>query len=165
MPVLEEAEERGIVGESGYNYGSSTYGPSYSYSECMDRSNLSFAEKQTIIEELSAMLGYGYHDISLAVLTGSGASDTNGASGSSGSYINANAPLWSYGNLYDIAMVMVHEKNHQDTPWDSGTNFSEMQAYRASWDNPYYQYTSAAYRDKDNCAYMNYYNKWIAGNP
>jgi hypothetical protein len=143
MPVLEEAEERSIVGGSG------------SYLTWDPYANLtasSSSEKQELLNMLMGLLGYSGPVILTALLSGGNPTTTDAGVPRSGGpiYFNTNSNRWTTGNIYDIALILVHEKNHQDTSWNNGLSgsWNEIEAYRAEVMHPYFQNASAVYRSE-----------------
>lgn len=135
------------VGGSGGGSGSSESG-TIDYCECLkvkDRTYLSDAEKLDLLDDIAKMAGIRY-EVSLTTM----ASNIYGQSHPNGSWIaiNANSELWKTGNLFDLALVMIHEQNHLDTPDDAGTNSSECDANKAVKDSIYFGYGSPYYKDQ-----------------
>lgn len=73
---------------------------------------------------------------------------TGGAKWTPGGGIQINVYSNSYtaGNYYDICLMLVHEKQHQDTPDDFGASMSEYEAYKATVEHPYFQYASEGFQ-------------------
>jgi hypothetical protein len=126
----------------------------------MNRIGFSFEQKLDIIEMLCDELGYDPDDFNLGSFMGS-YGDANGHAYDGTIGINLYGPLWRYGNLYDMALVMVHEKHHVDTQEDANTNMSEVEAYQAMKDHPFYQYASDAFKNEIEAGFNYYYQKYV----
>jgi len=75
-----------------------------------------------------------------------------------GVYINQNSRLWQSGNIYDTALCITHELQHANSLYDAGTPQSELEAYYAVEDSPYYNYASDSYRNHVQSQIVHYHN-------
>jgi hypothetical protein len=144
MPVLEEIEQRMIVGGSGIGV--------LLWDSNANLTASTTAEKLDLLNQLMELLGFT-EPVILAPFT-SGGNPTQAAdagvpsSGGSIIFFNMFSTRWTTGNVYDIALTLVHEKNHIDTPWNNGWpgDWNEIEAYRAQCMHPLFQYASPAFK-------------------
>jgi hypothetical protein len=108
--------------------------------------SLSNSAKQNIVDQIALRLGYNYNNFNIY---GGLPSDvygkcrtaiwSNGYNQPLEILITNNSSLWGSGNIYDIALTMVHEQQHWDTPGDAGQEYgrNEFEAFRAMLLHPY----------------------------
>jgi hypothetical protein len=148
LPILQEQECKMVLGGSG------VYDNAY-YTLVIGHCNLNFNQKLDIINFLCTELGFDSNYFALGTIPGDvyeGDRDTikvNGIALSDGTaMIGEQSILWSTGNLFDIALLMVHEKNHNDVSWAVDNASREILAYAEQMNHPLYQYASAFYRNQ-----------------
>jgi hypothetical protein len=146
MPVLSEMEQRMFVGGSGGGSGVLTWDPNANLTASTD------AEKLGLLNQLMGMLGYTSSLVLTTLMKDGIPQDTTDAgtpsSGSNTIFFNKISNRWTTGNVYDIALILVHEKNHIDTSWNNYVpgNWNEVEAYRAEYMHSLFQYASPAYK-------------------
>jgi hypothetical protein len=171
-PTIARQDLQYYVGGSGYwsGYGSdywagygSGYGSGYGTGPFDNIDGCDGNNLQSVVEQIAGVLGFNpdiYTVMSHSDNNRTGwceyGRDSNGNKYPTDIYINPNHALYTYCNPYDIALVMIHEQQHWDTPQDSGTGVyvenkyrygqNEYEAYRAQVMSEYFENATPAYK-------------------
>lgn len=163
MPILSENEQRSSIGGAWYYDASGNYlgelnegynqiliADPYTFERAVeedkspqtfDLDTISYVARDLIIEHIGKKFGL---DLQGKDLENPG---RNGVFNSSGIFVNNNSDVFLRGNIYDVFLIGIHEKNHEDTQGNAGTHESEAEAYEAMITHPDFQYASKEYQN------------------
>lgn len=163
MPVLSKKEQRSSIGGAWYYDASGNYlgelNEGYNQiliadpntferaveegksPQTFDLDTISYVARNLIIEDIGQKFGLALQGDDL------GNQKKNGEFNSSGIFVNNNSNVFLNGSIYDVGLIGIHEKNHEDTQANAGTHESEAEAYLAMMKHEYFEHASPEYQE------------------